>query len=265
MAFFLAPGARIPGIPSRGEPPGPRTGRGPPPERNPPLSVRWGRPGSRGLPPRWPPRELPPGTGSGVPGRGVDAGEPPFARGPPPPPASPGRGGGLPPLQPALGGGGPPPPQDGPGRGSAPAVDHPPGPTPGSPSRGRLGAPSRPPRRPSSAFGSRRRSNRRSEWVRIYHRGGRSKSPLGVGQNLPSRGGAKYTLDGWFPRVWRRYPFRRHRAVMVPGFPGSPKGTMGEPGNRTQLLRGMVPGTIREPSGTMGTIEISELSFLGVL
>lgn len=40
---------------------------------------------------------------------------------------------------------------------------------------------------------------------------------------------------------------------------------MGEPGNRQLLLRGMVPGTIREPSGTMGTIEIFELCFLGML
>ena len=146
MAFFLAPGARIPGIPSRGELPGPRTGRGPPPERNPPLSVRRGRPGSRGLPPAVAPRELPPGTGSGVPGPGGRRRRAPLRRGALPPSGLPWVGGGLPPSSQPWEGGGPPPPQDGPGRGSAPAVDHPPGPTPGSPSRGRLGAPSRPPR-----------------------------------------------------------------------------------------------------------------------
>jgi len=85
MAFFLALGARIPGIPSRGELPGPRTGRGPPPERNPPLSVRRGRPGSRGLPPAVAPRELPPGTGSGVPGPGGRRRRAPLRRGALPP------------------------------------------------------------------------------------------------------------------------------------------------------------------------------------
>lgn len=163
---------------------------------------------------------------------GVDAGEPPPD------------GGALPPSGPGRGA--PPSPPGWPRRGSTPAVDPSPRTRPPEARRGPPEGPQQAP--PTTPLG-----------VRV---GGAFESPVGVGQNLPSRGAIVDHFRPW--RSGRVGSYHRRERSMVPGtidsevpvpntrnrdgsrFPWFPTGTMGEPGNHLPCSCG---GWFPEPSG----------------